>query len=160
MVSISRPQLQRGFRLSWKLSLNLCSRRWLGPSLNIVTNLIPFQLWHWEILLGEGNINFKILFLKTLKLAECWKEGSSLFHSEAVDEKNVFLKKSSLWLKKGVLATCLVWYALLRLVLVRSSNQEFVHYEFYKNSIVSYTIVAVEETLNLAFDTTFSLSYL
>ena len=43
------------------------------------------------------------------------------------------------------------------LVLVRSSNQELVYYKFYKNSIVSYTIVAVEDTLNLALDNNFSL---
>ena len=49
-----------------------------------------------------------------------------------------------------MLAKCLVWY-------VRSSNQELVYYEFYKNNIVSYTIVAVEETLNLALDNSFSL---
>ena len=34
--------------------------------LNLVTNLIPVGLWHWKILLGEGLINFKILFLKML----------------------------------------------------------------------------------------------
>ena len=43
------------------------------------------------------------------------------------------------------------------LVLVRLSNQELVYYKFYKNSIVSYTIVAVEDTLNLALDNNFSL---
>ena len=47
-----------------------------------------------------------------------------------------------------------------RLVLVRSRNQELFYYKFYKNSIVFYTIVAVDETLNLALDTTFPLSYL
>ena len=43
------------------------------------------------------------------------------------------------------------------LALVRSSNQDLVYYIFYKNNIVFYTIVAVEDTLNLALDTTFSL---
>ena len=75
VVSISRPQPQRGFKVSWKLCLSLCSWKWLRPSLNLVTNLIPFGLWHWKILLGEGIINFKILFLKTLWLAEFRREG-------------------------------------------------------------------------------------
>ena len=44
-------------------------------------------------------------------------------------------------------------------VLVQSSSQELV-YKFYKNSIVSYTIITVEEALNLALDTTFPSSYL
>ena len=44
-------------------------------------------------------------------------------------------------------------------VLVQSSSQELV-YKFYKNSIVSYTIITVEEALNLAVDTTFPSSYL
>ena len=44
-------------------------------------------------------------------------------------------------------------------VLVQSSSQELV-YKFYKNSLVSYTIITVEEALNLALDTTFPSSYL
>ena len=44
-------------------------------------------------------------------------------------------------------------------VLVESSSQELV-YKFYKNSIVSYTIITVEEALNLALDTTFPSRYL
>ena len=39
------------------------------------------------------------------------------------------------------------------LVLVPSNNQKLVYYKFYKNSIVSHTMVAVEETLKLAVDT-------
>ena len=46
------------------------------------------------------------------------------------------------------------------LVLVRWSNQELVYYKFCKSSIVSYTIVAVEATLNLALDTTKDIIYL
>ena len=30
--SLSKPQLQNGFKKSWKLCLNLCSRKWLKPS--------------------------------------------------------------------------------------------------------------------------------
>ena len=84
-----RTQLQRGFGVSWKLRLNLCSRRRLRPSLNLITNLNSFGLWHWKILLGEGLTNFKILFLKTLYVAEFRREASSLFHSKIDDGKNV-----------------------------------------------------------------------
>ena len=38
-VSVSLPQLQIGLSESWKLCLNLCSRRWLKPNLNLVNNL-------------------------------------------------------------------------------------------------------------------------
>ena len=34
------------------------------------------------------------------------------------------------------------------MVLLWSNNQDLVYYKFYKNSIVSYTIIAFEETLN------------
>ena len=80
-----------------------------------------------------------------------------MFYSRIVDAKNVFLKKLCLKRKEGMLAKRLFDMPHCGLALVRSSNQEFVYYQFYKNSIVSYTIVAVEETLNLALDTTFHL---
>ena len=59
-------------------------------------------------MLGEGHVNFKILFLKMLQLAEFRRERSSLFHSKIAEEKNVFFKKICLKLKEGALATSLV----------------------------------------------------
>ena len=79
--SISKPQLQNGFKESWKLCLNLCSRKWLKPSRSLVINLIPLGLWQLKRLLADGLINFRILFLKTLKLLEFLTLWSSLFHS-------------------------------------------------------------------------------
>ena len=64
--SISKPQLQNGFKESWKLCLNLCSRKWLKPSRSLVINLIPLGLWQLKRLLADGLISFRILFLK------CW----------------------------------------------------------------------------------------
>ena len=32
------------WKVSWKLCLNLCSRRWLKPGLNLVSNCIRFRL--------------------------------------------------------------------------------------------------------------------
>ena len=91
--SISKPQLQNGFKESWKLCLNLCSRKWLKPSRSLVINLIPLGLWQLKRLLADGLINFRILFLKILKLLEFLMLWSSLFHSIIVDGKKQFLKK-------------------------------------------------------------------
>ena len=41
----SLPQLNIGFSVSWKLYLNLCSRRLLSPSRIRVMYLIPIELW-------------------------------------------------------------------------------------------------------------------
>ena len=46
------------------------------------------------------------------------------------------------------------------LVLVCSNNQELAYYKLCKDSIVSYTIVAAGETLNLALNIAFPLNYL
>ena len=77
--SISKPQLQNGFKESWKLCLNLCSRKWLKPSRSLVINLIPLGLWQLKRLLADGLINFRIIFLKILKLLEFLMLWSSLF---------------------------------------------------------------------------------
>ena len=91
--STSKPQLQDRFKESWKLCLNLCSRKWLKPSRSLVINLIPLGLWQLKRLLADGLINFRILFLKILKLLEILMLWSSLFHSIIVDWKKKFLKK-------------------------------------------------------------------
>ena len=62
--STSAPHLHNGFSESWKLYLNLYSRRWLRPRRSLVRNLIPCGLWHSNTLLGEGLINFRLVFLK------------------------------------------------------------------------------------------------
>ena len=64
--SISKLQLQNGFRGSWKLCLDLCSRKWLKPSHSLAINLIPLGLRQWKRLLADVLINFRILFLKIL----------------------------------------------------------------------------------------------
>ena len=43
--STSLPQLHIGLIESWKLCLNLCSRKWLRPSRILVIYLIPKGLW-------------------------------------------------------------------------------------------------------------------
>ena len=65
--STSPRHLHNGFSESWKLCLNLCSRRWLRPRRSLVRNLIPCRLWHSNTLLIEGLINFRMAFLKVHK---------------------------------------------------------------------------------------------
>ena len=96
VVSTSRPQLHNGFKVSWKLCLNLCSRKWLRPTRSLVSNLIPSRLSILKMLLGLGRINFKMDFLNTSKLTEFRTLKSNLFHSVITDGKNVFLKKAVL----------------------------------------------------------------
>ena len=104
--------------VSWKLFLNLCSWRWLSLSHNLVKYLIPFMLWQPNMLFVVGLINFKILFLKILKLGGFWISGSSLFHSVMTDGKKVFLKKLCLTLKWGISFAFLVEYGLFYLGII------------------------------------------
>ena len=97
-VSTSRPHKQNGFRVSWKLCLNLCSRKWLRPRRSLVRYLIPLQLWQLETLFGDGLINFNKFFLKTLRSAALRRLVSNLLHSVTVDGKKELLKD-----------LCLVW---------------------------------------------------
>ena len=60
-----------------------------------LTPLVSKQLC---VLLGEGLINFKILFLQKLKLSKFQTDLSRLFHSIITEEKKEFLK--NLCLKK------------------------------------------------------------
>ena len=87
----SAPHLHDGFSKSWKLCLNLCSRRSLRPRWSLVRNLIPFGLWYSNTLLGEGVINFRIAFLKFPKVSEFLRLALRLFHSIMVDGKKEFL---------------------------------------------------------------------
>ena len=83
------PQVQIGFNVSWKLCLNLCSRRWLRPSLILDRYLIASGSWQLKILLGFGRINFKILDLNKLRF---WMSESSLFHSVITEGKKRILE--------------------------------------------------------------------
>ena len=103
VVLICRPQLQNGSRESWKLCLNLCSRKWLSPTRNLVSSLIPWGLCTLNVLLGLGLINLRICFLKALTDSEFRILLSSLFHSITVDGKKEFQKYSCLTLNKRML---------------------------------------------------------
>ena len=79
-------QMHIGLRVSWKLFLNLCSRRWLRPALNLVNNWICLGLWQLSTLFWDGHTNFKMLFLKILGLSDF----RILFRSVTVEGKKEF----------------------------------------------------------------------
>ena len=110
VFSICRPQLQNGSRESWKLCLNLCSRKWLSPTRNLVSSLIPWGLCTLNVLLGLGLINLRICFLKALTDSEFRILLSSLFHSITVDRKNKFREYSCLTINEGMLT----WFLVVR----------------------------------------------
>ena len=90
--STSLLQLHIGLNVSWKLYLNLCSRRWLSSSRIHVIYLIPIGLWQSKSKLEEGSMNFRMLLLKTLLLPYLCRLLSNLFHSIITDGKKEFLK--------------------------------------------------------------------
>ena len=150
IFSTSQPQVQSGFNVSWKLFLNLWLWRWLSSSRNLVKYLIPFRLWQPNMLFAVGLINFKIFFLKILRLGTFWISGSSLFHSMMTDGKKVFLKKLCLTLKWGILFAFLVKYGLINLVMILKRYLEICLSKFYKSSKVFCTIACVAEAPSLA----------
>ena len=101
--STSFPQLHIGLIESWKLCLNLCSRKCLRPSWVLVIYLIPIGLWQLWKELNEDRTNFRISFLKTLKLSHFCRLSSNLFHYVTVNGKKKILKKLCLVLKQGTL---------------------------------------------------------
>ena len=111
-VSILLPQLQTGLSVYWKSCLNLCSRRWLKPSLNLVSNLTPLRFWQLKTLFPEGRINFKRLFLKIFKFSELQRFRSNLFHSMTPEGKKEFRKKLCFTLNCEMLLVFLMLYLL------------------------------------------------
>ena len=129
--------------------LNLCSWRWLSPSRNLVKYWTPFRLWHPNMLFAVGLINFKILFLKILRLGAFWISGSNLFHSMMTDGKKVFLKKLCLTLKWGILFAFLAVYGLFNLGIILERYIGNWSFKFYKSSKVFCTNACVEKSFSL-----------
>ena len=91
-VSMSWPQLQTGLSESRRPCWNLCSQRWLRPSLSLVSNLTSLRLWHLKTLFLQGRINFKSFFLKIFRFYELHIFWFSLFHSITTEGKKEFWK--------------------------------------------------------------------
>ena len=112
--SISWPQLHKGFNVCWKLSLNLCSLKWLKPSLSLVISLIPLGLRISKTEFGEGRMKLSIFSLKTDILLEFLRLGSKLFHSMIAEGKKEILKKLCFVLIRGILLSCYIEKFLLQ----------------------------------------------
>ena len=151
-VSISLPQLQIGLSVSWKPCLNLCSRKWLKPSLDLVSNLTLLRLWQLKTLLPEGRINFKSLFLKMFQLSKLRIFRSNLFRSMTAEGKKEFRKKLYFTVNWEMLLVFLVLHLLT--VTGRMLKRHFLENDFYNcflYNIVSCTIFFFQGFSNLAY---------
>ena len=92
IVSAFFLQLQSKLSISWKLRLNLCSKRWISPSRSLLRSFTPRRLWQTKILFPVGLMSFKIFDLKMLSVYELRMSKSNLFHSIMVDGKCFFKK--------------------------------------------------------------------
>ena len=108
--SMSWPQLNKGCTVSWKPCLNLCSLKWLRPSLSLVISLIPLGLWISKKKIWERSYEIKHFSLKTEILLEFLRLRSKLFHSRIADGKKEFWKKLYYVIIKGILPSVLVAY--------------------------------------------------
>ena len=140
-MSTSRPHEQKGFRVSWKLCLNLCSRKWLRPRRSLVMYFVFFQLWQLNTLFRDGLINFNKFFLETLRPAVLRGLGFKLFHSITVDGKKRIFEKVIFSLKKSNF----FWYCNLNFLLVLDWKGKLVYlfWKSYKISKVFCTIADV-----------------
>ena len=111
VVSIFFPQLQIGFKQSWKLCLNLWSAKWLKPSLILVSNFKPWKFWVEEILFGMGLINFRTRLLIIWHGDELQILISMLFHLVVTAGRKEFFKKLVFTLKKGIWPLITLWEA-------------------------------------------------
>ena len=89
VVSISKPQLEIRLSEFRKTSLNLCSGR-ERKLYNFIRCSIPLVSKQSYLLLREGLINFRILFLQILRISEFRIHLSRLLHSINVEGKKVF----------------------------------------------------------------------
>ena len=94
--SISLLHLHKGFKVSWKQCLNLCSWTWLRPRRNLVKSLIPRGLSISKILLEQGRMKFRSF----KSIETCW--------ASIVEVKLVPLCYS--WWKKWVLKIIMSYF--------------------------------------------------
>ena len=139
-----------GVRESWKLCLNLCSLRWLKPSLSRDRSFIPLGLWQLNALLADGLMNDRILFRKvTILSVEFLISQSNLFRSIIVEGKKFFLKKLCFAFIAGILLHCFVLYDILCMGIIEYRHFRDCDLVFCENHKVFYTNVAVEKPPSL-----------
>ena len=97
LSSTSKLQLHKGFKVSRKPCLNLCSFKWLKRRHNLVMYLTPSGSLTLNIYLW---IKERSLLLKTTIDSEFCISGASCYHSDREFGKKEYLKQSVLQLKK------------------------------------------------------------
>ena len=116
VFSASQPLVQGGFNVSLKLFLNLCSWKWLSPSHNLNKYLAAFRFYQLSMLFAPDLLNFKIFFLKVLRLG-AFKLQVQFNPFNDDWRKKVFLKLCST-LKWGILFAFLLEYGLFDLGII------------------------------------------
>ena len=85
------PESQIEFSESWKLWQNICSCKWLKPTLSLIRWVEPKELGKLKLLLGRDLLNSKNHFLKSLSEEEERLFESNLFHYIImINKKSVF----------------------------------------------------------------------
>ena len=102
LSSASKLQLHKGFKLSRKSCLNLCSFKWLKRRRNLLKYLTPSGSLTFNIDLLLGLIRERSLLLKTTIDSEFCNSGLTCDHSDTEFGKIEYLKQSVLQLKKGI----------------------------------------------------------
>ena len=125
-VSMSLRQLQIGLSESWKLCLNLCSRRWLKSNLNLVNNFTPLGLWQLKQCFQKDVWSLKMFSWRHSSLLNCEYLGPALFHWITAEGKKEFWKKLWFILNRGILLVFLVLYVLTEIGIIL--NRHFGHF--------------------------------
>ena len=110
VISTSFLQQQSGLRVSWKLCLNMCLRRWLSSSRSLASSFTPIGLWQSKELFQVGLMNFKIFDIKVLSASELQLFESNLLNSIMVDWKYEFSKSECCTFILGIFCAFLVLY--------------------------------------------------
>ena len=100
LSSTSKLQLHKGFKVSRKPCLNLCSFKWLKRRRNLVKYLPTSGSLTLNIDLLLGVTKETSLLLKTTIDSELYISGASCDHSDREIGKNKYLKQSGLQFKK------------------------------------------------------------
>ena len=96
LSSTSKLQLHKGFKVSRKPYLNLCSFQWLKRRRNLVKYLTPSGSLTLNIDLLLGLIKERSLLLKTTIDSKVFISGASCDHSDRKFDKREYLRQSVL----------------------------------------------------------------
>ena len=113
LSSTSKLQLHKGFKVSRKPCLNLCSFKWLKRRCNLVKYLTPSGSLTLKINLLLGLIKERSLLLKTSIDSKFCISGTSCNHSDR--EFGIFEKISSPIEERSLFLACVIkvftrWY--------------------------------------------------